>query len=277
MNVWRSGGGTRGRRTSSPSLGVEAVARLKADRYGAGRVADMEALAWGTLGEVHRLQLALPAAGEALARARDAFERGTGDPLEEARLVKLEMALATDRGELETAAAELEWVARVYRRFGAEHSEGVALLFQAKAVGLRDPEQGLTLLGRAFQKADRGQSWVELFGRHHRIWFLDAAGRERQAAMLLAGSRHLYRPFGDLRTKIALRWLEGRVARSSGDLDTAEAAFAGVLPLFEERGLRFQLSRLTIDLAAVHAARKMSGGSGVTMQSCDRSVTNEAA
>jgi len=253
-------------------LGVEAVARLEADLYGAGRIADMEALAWGTLGEMNRLQLALPAAAEALTRARAAFVRGTGDLLEEARLVKLEMALATDRGELETAAAALGWVARVYRRSGMEHLEGVALLFQAKSVGLRDPEQGLALLERALQRADRGQSWVELFGRHHRIWFLDASGRPRQAAMLLAGSRSLYRPFGDLRTKIALRWLEGRVARSLGDLDTAEAAFAGVLPVLEERGLQFHLSRLALDLAAVHAER-----SGVTMQPCDRSVTNEAA
>jgi hypothetical protein len=253
-------------------LGVEAVARLEADRYGAGRVADMEALAWGTLGEMHRLQLALPAAGEALARAREAFERGTGDSLEEARLVKIEMALATDRGELEAAAAALGWVARVYRRSGMEHCEGIALLFQAKAVGLGDPVKGLAVLDRALQRADRGQSWVELFGRHHRIWFLDASGRSRQAAMLLAGSRNLYRPFGDLRTKISLLWLEGRIARSLGDLDAAETAFAGVRPVLEEHGLSFHLDRLTLDLAAVHAARER-----VTMLSCDRSVTNEAA
>jgi tetratricopeptide (TPR) repeat protein len=258
-------------------LGVEAVARLETDLYGAGRVADMEALAWGTLGEMHRLQLALPAAAEALARARAAFERGTGDLLEQARLVKLEMALATDRGELETAAAALGWAAGVYRRFGSEHREGIALLFQAKAVGLRDPEQGLALLDRALQKADRGQSWIELFGRHHRIWFLDASGRSRQAAMQLAGCRHLYRPFGDLRTKIALRWLEGRIARSLGDLDAAETAFTRLQPVLEERGLRFHLGRLSLDLAAVHAARGAASGCGVTMQSCDRSVTNEAA
>lgn len=233
-------------------LALDAVARLESARYGAEHVADLQAFAWGAFGEARRLQLDLPGAGAALASARAAFKKGTGDPLEEARLVSFEMSLAEDEGEVECAVDALGWVARVYRRAGEVHREGEALLLRAKAAGQLDPERGLALLERALERADRGDSWIELCARHHRISFLDAAGRSRHAAMLLDATRHLYRPFGDLRTRLALRWLEGRIARSLGNLAMAEAAFEEVLPVFSERGLRFQLSRLSLDLAMVY-------------------------
>jgi hypothetical protein len=245
------GGRDPGQAGELARLAVEAAARLEEQRYGAARVADLQASACGALGEALRLQLDLSAAGDALAGARAAFEKGTGDLLEEARLVSFEMSLAEDTGEVERASDGLGWVARVYRRAGERHREGKALLLQAKAAGQLDPELGLTLLEQAVERTDRGDSWLDLCARHHRIWFLDALGRSRYAAMLLDGARHLYRPFGDLRTRTELRWLEGRLARSLGDPATAEAAFEEVRAVFVERGLRFQLSRLALDLAAV--------------------------
>jgi tetratricopeptide (TPR) repeat protein len=233
-------------------LAVDASVRLGAERYGAERVADLQTFAWGVLGEAHRLQLDLSAAGEALTSARAAFRKGTRDPLEEARLVSFEMSLATDEGEIERAVEMLGWAARVYRRAGERHCEGRALLLQAEAAGELDPERGLDLLEQALELTDRGDPWLDLSARHHRISFLDALGRSRYAAMLLDGARHLYRRFGDLRTRTALRWLEGRIAKSLGDLVTAEKAFEEVLPVFAERGLRFQLSRLSLDLAVVY-------------------------
>ena len=249
------GGRDPGQAGELAGLAVDAVARLEAERYGAARVADLQAFAWGTLGEAHRLQLDLTAAGAALARARALLGTGTGDFFEEARLVTFEMSLAKDEGEIESAVGALGWAARVYRRAGETHREGKALLLQAGAAGELDPERGLALLEQALEKTDRSDRRLDLCARHHRISFLDALGRSRYAAMLLDGARHLYRPFGDLRTRTALRWLEGRLARSLGDLATAEAAFEEVLPVFAERGLRFQLNRLSLDLAAVYMER----------------------
>ena len=246
------GGRDPGQAGELAGLAVEAAARLEVERYGAARIADLQAFARGVLGEAHRLQLDLSAAGEALAGARAAFRKGTGDPLEEARLVSFEMALAKDQGEIEGAVDALGWVARVYRRAGERQREGRALLLQAEAAGELDPQRGLDLLEQALELTGRGDSWLDLSARHHRISFLDALGRSRYAAMLLDGARHLYRPFGDLRTRTALRWLEGRIAKSLGDLVTAEKAFEEVLPVFTERGLGFQLSRLSLDLAVVY-------------------------
>jgi len=237
------------------SLAVEAAARLDGERYGAERVADLQAFAWGVLGEAHRLQLDLSAAGAALASARAACGKGTGNSLEEARLVSFEMSLAKDEGEIEDAVEALGWVARVYRRAGERLCEGRALLLQAEAAGELDPDRGLDLLDQAGERTGRGDPWIDLCARHHRISFLDALGRSRYAAMLLDGARRLYRPFTDLRTRTSLRWLEGRLARSLGDLETAEAAFEEVLPVFTERGLRFQLRRLSLDLAPVYMQR----------------------
>lgn len=242
-------------------LAVEAVSRLEAERYGSARLADLEALAWGAVGEARRLQLDLAGAGEALSRARTVFGRGTGDVLDDARLVCFEGSLGEDLGEVESAVKAFGWAARVFRRAGETRQEGIALLLRAKAAGQLDPGRGMALLDQALERIDRGdrgdrrEPWIELCARHHRISFLDALGRARQAALLLAASRGLYRPFTDLRTRLALRWLEGRIARSLGDLDVAERSFEELLPVFAGRGLRFQLSRLALDLAGVYQER----------------------
>lgn len=237
------------------ALGLDAVRRLDAGRYGARPLADLEAQAWSTLGEARRLDLDLTGAGDALVRAREALGRGAGDPLDEARLLRMETALAEDQGDYERALEELTWVIRIARRVGDRELEGGARVLQAKAAGHLDPERGIALIGDVLGLVEGNDLWQELSARHHLIWFLNDAGKVRQAALLLAASRRLYRPFGCLRARVGLRWLEGRIARSLGVPSESERAFEEIWPILSERGLHFRLTCLSLDLAEVYLER----------------------
>jgi hypothetical protein len=114
-------------------LALEAVRRLDAGRYGADRIADLEARAWGAVAEGRRLRSDLDGARYALDCARQALERGTGDPLEKASVAALEAALAVDLGDYAGAAESLDRAMRIHRRLGDPHFAGDALVQEALA------------------------------------------------------------------------------------------------------------------------------------------------
>jgi hypothetical protein len=236
-------------------LNLEAVQRLEASRYGGGPLADLEAQAWSALADARRLELDLDGAGEALARAREALGRGAGDRLEEARLLRIEAAVAEEQGESERVRDDLAWIVRVARRAGDRELEAGARFLQAKAAGQLDPERGIAQLSDLPTLLEGSDLWQGLGVRHFLIWFLNDAGRVRQAALLLAASRRLYRPFGCLRARVELRWLEGKIARGLGVPAESERAFEEIWPILSERRLQFRLTCLSLDLAEVYLER----------------------
>lgn len=66
------------------------------------RINDFRAGALAALGNAKRLASDFSGAGEAFREARSALQEGTGDPLEEARLISLEASLLNDLGEFRT-------------------------------------------------------------------------------------------------------------------------------------------------------------------------------
>lgn len=240
-------------------LALDALRRLEPGRYGAAPLGDLETSAWSALAEARRLDLDLEGADEALTRAREALARGSGDPLEEARMRRIEIALAGDQGDFERVGEDLRWVRRIALRAGDRTLEGGARILEAKAAGESDPQRGIALLGGVLEGVlglvEGGDLWLELSARHHLIWFLNDAGRGRQAALLLAASRTLYRPFGCRRARLGRRWLEGRIARSLGYPAEAERAFEEIWPALSEPRLEFKLTCLSLDLAEVYLQR----------------------
>lgn len=252
---WTQAGRDPSRAVELAGLAMDSVRHLEVSRYGARPLADLEATAWSTLAEARRLDLDLDGAAEALGCARHALESGTGGALERARLRRQELALADDHGDLERVQEGLDQVLRVARRTGDCSLEAHARLLEAKAAGQLDPERGIALLGSALDALEQKDLWLELSARHHLIWFLNDAGRVRQAALLLAASRSLYRPFGCLRARLERRWLEGRIARRLGCPAEAERAFEEIWPALSERRLQFKLTCLSLDLAEVYVER----------------------
>lgn len=84
-------------------------------------------------------------------------------------------------------------------------------------------------------------------------WFLNDAGEPQEALSLLEVSRPLYRSFADSWTQLRLHWLEGRIARTLGDLPNAEAVFQKISRAFETRGMHFEQTMVAIDLVEVYS------------------------
>jgi hypothetical protein len=236
-------------------LNLDAVRRLEPRRYGSASLADLEAQAWSRLADLRRLELDLDGAGEALARAREALGRGAGERLEEARLLRIEAAVAEEQGESERVRDDLAWIVRAARHADDRELEAEARFLQAKAAGQLDPERGVAQLSDLITLMQGSDLWQDLGVRHYLIWFLNDAGRGRQASLLLAASRRLYRPFGCLRARVELRWLEGRIARALGVPAESERAFEEIWPILSERRLHFRLTCLSLDLAEVYLER----------------------
>ena len=97
-------------------------------RYGAGLVNDFKAKAWACLGEVLRSRADLRGADEAFVMAEGLLADGTGDVLEEARLLELKAALRRDQLRLDEAHGLLDDVIAVYRQFRDFHQVGRALV-----------------------------------------------------------------------------------------------------------------------------------------------------
>jgi len=97
---------------------------------------------------------------------------------------------------------------------------------------------------------------LEWCGRHTLAVFLNDAGRPREALTLLELSRPLYEQFQDPWTRIRLHWLEGKIARSLGDLAEAEETLKRLWYDLQDSTYAFELTLLSIDLAEVYVARE---------------------
>lgn len=187
--------------------------------------------------------------------AWDTLDEGTGDPLEEASLLSLESSLYRDLGHFKRAAELLDRAIDIYQEVGDENAQARMLIQKSNALGYLDPLEGIEILHAALGFLDAAaEPRLELSARHNLTWFLNDAGQPREALALLELSRPLYQSFADPWTQLRLQWLEGRIARSLGDLQEAEAVFRKVWHAFEDRGMQYEQTIVSIDLAEVYSA-----------------------
>ena len=238
-------------------LALAVVDMLDPDEYRLELRADFRARALGALGNAKRLAGDFDGAKAALRGAWERLQDGTGDPLEEARLISLEASLLCDLGQLEESAAILNDALAIYERMQDSDRQARTLIKQANAIGHVEPNQALPLLQSALAILDAAEEpRLKLCARHNLTWFLNDAGQHREALALLEISRPLYKAFADAWTQLRLHWLEGRIARNLGDIAAAEATFRLVWYEFEAREMPFELTLVTIDLAEAYSARR---------------------
>jgi tetratricopeptide (TPR) repeat protein len=234
-------------------LALAVVDTLEPSRYGAARIVDFRAGALGALGNSLRLASDFAAAESAFQAAREELARGTGDPQEEAALISLEASLLKDLGEFERAVAILEKARAIYQTLDEPHMEGRTVLQQADAIGYARPEAAVTLAQEGLALIDPlREPRLEWCGRHTLALFLNDAGKPREALALLETSRPLYAQFKDPWTRIRLHWLEGKIARSLGDLAEAEETFKRLWYDLQDPAYAHELTLLSIDLAEVY-------------------------
>jgi tetratricopeptide (TPR) repeat protein len=250
-----------GRAVQLAELALEIGRRVDPDEYGARLVADLEARAWMVLANARRIASDLSGSERAFRIAHSLLAEGTGDPLEEARLLSMKAVLRSDQRRFPEAGGFLEQAIGIYRRTGQRRSLGQTLIRKGTALGeAGEAADAIKFLREGVQLLDLEQDrrWV-LVGKHNMVLYLSELGEVREALQLLEETRPLYAQLGESLNLVRLRWLEGRLALAQGRVAEAEGALCQVREAFIERAMGFDAALATLDLATVYLTRGRTG------------------
>lgn len=235
-------------------LAVQVSRRLETAPYGEGRIHDLQARAWATLGNARRLAGDVQGADRAFGTAEGHLARGSGDPSEEARLLEYKSSLRRSERRFEEALELIEEAIELYRLLTERHLTGRALVRRGVILGFLDqlPEsitslqEGLALLDAAAEPR------IDLYGRHNLFCFLLEAGRLLEAQAMLAETRRLHREVGEPLNLLRLHWLEGRLAAALEQTEDAEEMLTDTRDGFLEAGLGLSAALVSLELAALY-------------------------
>jgi tetratricopeptide (TPR) repeat protein len=217
-------------------LGIEVACHLDPAYYGEAIINDLLARAWAYLGNARRVNSDLTGAEQALTRAEALLHLGSGDPLEEARVLDFQASLLSDRGHEEEALACQERVVEICRELNEPHRIGRALIKQGLMLGHLDrfdeavemTEQALTLIEPGWEPR------LQLMARHNLIGFLGLSGRGAEALERLEHLRCEYAAFPDAWTLLRFDWLRAILLADGGRREEGAALLERVRQGFLE-------------------------------------------
>jgi tetratricopeptide (TPR) repeat protein len=236
-------------------LGVRLSELLPVESYGDARVADLRARACATLANAQRISSDLRASDQSFLRAERLLRKGTGDPLEKARLLLLKASLQGDQRRFPEAIKGLDRVLAIARRQGDEPLVAQALVNKGIVVGTSGrTDEAIACLREGIRGIDpKSDPRLTVAAHHNLIVYLIEGGQLQEAVALLDATRPLYEEMGDRMNLIRLQWLEGKIAQSRGRLSEAETLLRSVGSALAEQGLGYDAALLALDLAGVYA------------------------
>ncbi len=226
---------------------------LDTDFYGAERIEDLRARAWGYVGNALRNRFDLLSADKALEMAFAHLQRGTGDILERALLLEIHASLRRAQRRLDEAERMLLRAIRIYREVGEAHRVGQVLInltnvYEAKGT----PERSIPLLQEALDLIDAEREPRLFLAAHHNlITALAEVGRFMEARGLLIQARTLYTRFPD--TQNRRHWVAGKIARGLGQSHKAEEHLRTARKGFIAKETIYEAALVSLDLAALLA------------------------
>ncbi len=237
-------------------LAIVVAEQLDSTTLGEARINDFRSAAWAALGNARRIADDFEGARRAFNEAWRLLESGTGDPLEEVRLISLEASYMKDIGEFELAESSLEAALQICRRIADPHQQGRVLVQMGEIIGHIDPDRGIRHIQNALALIEAAKEpRLEICAQHALAWFLNDGGQPEEALVVLERSRPLYRRFRDDLTQLRLHWLEARISYRLGEYVEAESIFGQLWDEFRARNLNQEVVLVTIDLAQVLAAK----------------------
>ncbi len=236
---------------------ISLAERVPETIYGPALIHDLKARAWACVGETLRVSSDLRSAEEAFAIAESFILEGTGDALEEARILELKSALLGDRRRIEEAHQLLDEVIAIYRQYRDFHLVGRAFVQKGRIHGIsQDLEPAIHWLKRGLGLLDSSRERrFELAARHNLMLHLHECGRHREARFLLTASVSEFQQHGGELLNLGLLWLDGKTQACLGAVGEAEKALFEARQGFIRSGVGFSAAAVSLDLAALYASQ----------------------
>jgi tetratricopeptide (TPR) repeat protein len=249
-----------GRARDLADLAVTVAKALDPEVYGGALIRDLQARAWSCMGEALRIVSDLRSAEKAFTTAEGLLAEGTGDAIEEARILELKAALRRDQRRPEEAHQLLDDAIRIYRQYRDLHLVGRAFIQKGKVHGSCDElETAIRWLRKGLGLIDSTRERrLDLVARHSLMLYLQESGRHREARFLLKASRPEFLRHGGELLNLRLQWLDGKIHGSLGLLEQAEKALAAAREGFIRLGIGFSAAAVSLDLAAFYAGQGRS-------------------
>ncbi len=239
-------------------LGLAVTATLEQTDIGPALIADLRARGLAYLANARRMRSDLEGADRAIGEARAWIARGTGDPVERARLLDLEASLRKEQRRLDEAARLLRRSIAAYRAAGETRNAGKAMITLAAVQEVAGrPEEAVTLLREAADDFDpKHDRRLLLCARHNLASNLVALDQHMEARRVFRTTLPLYLAFDDPWTQRRRLWLAGRIDLGLGQLDAAERHLERARQGFLEQEIVYDAALVSLDLAAVYARRR---------------------
>jgi len=235
-------------------LGLGVTAVLDAGEHGAERIADLQARAWGRIGNSLRVRADLAAAAAAFETAFDYLQRGTGESLERADLLDLKASLLRDQRRFEEAMRLLRRALHIFLAAEERRRAAKTLVKMSTLHEHTGPEQAIPVLVQALELLDRDRDpRLYLNAQHNLITNLAEAGRFMEAQRLMIQARPLYARFPDRWMRHRRTWAEGKIARGLGQSGDAEAHLLAARDGFFAVEAPYEGALAALDLASLYA------------------------
>ncbi|HUP43658.1 MAG TPA: tetratricopeptide repeat protein [Thermoanaerobaculia bacterium] len=185
---------------------------------------------------------------------------GLRDPALPAELYSYLGSLRMDQGRLDEAARHLRRAGALYGLLGEPEKTARVLLklggvhFRAHAfdAAVEAVEAALELL------PPDAEAWLRAYAHYNRAYSLHARGDLDRAEAELAAHAELLGAAGDQVAQHVV-WLRARIAWSRGDLRAAARLFKETRRRALERGIAFETSLISLELALVHLVQGQTG------------------
>jgi hypothetical protein len=223
------------------------------EELGAEAVADLQCRAWVELGNACRVADDLATAERALGSATERYLQGTQNEILAARLFSIQASLLGDSRRFDLAETALDLVFTIHKRRGDDHEAGRALLKKGIFTGYQgDSAAAVQLIEQGIGLMDQEREPLLVFQALHSLArFLLDAGQLREARMALWKAKARGLDAGGRMNELRVRWLEGQINASLGELERAEAALREVKEGFEAAGLGYKAALAGLELGAV--------------------------
>ena len=232
---------------------VQAAESLRPAEHDRSPLSEIQARAWGELGNSYRANDEFAEAEGAFGRARSSLRRSGGNLRLMAHLAGLEASLRKEQRRLAEACELLDGVYRINLQLGNRHLAGRALISNSG---------NLRLDGRPLQAIEHARKGLSLIqpdtdplllqiGQQGLIDSFVDAGQYQEAGRLLLRSG-LRQSFVDVPVGLlSLRWTEGKLLAGLGKSSSAETALTRTRAEFEGMGSNYTAALVDLDLIPV--------------------------